>query len=189
MNFQFLIANAFLFDIQKTNFIDVLLALFLIYGIVRGFLRGLFVELGALIGIGLGIFIASAYYREVANYAVCQTHIIGWWLLPLVFILIMSSIFGIIFLIAKLLEKVFDLVAMGWLNKTAGALFGLLKQAFVLSVMIQLLIQTGMIQPKTSANIQSSVLFSPIEKVAPMLFPSLKNLKFPEIKGKIVMNS
>ena len=49
--------------------------------------------------------------------------------LALTFLLVVVTVH----LLAKLLEKMLDLVALGLVNKLAGALFGLLKFALVLS--------------------------------------------------------
>ena len=48
--------------------IDIIIGAILIYGIVRGFSRGLFLEISSLISLIAGIYIASKFYNIVAKY-------------------------------------------------------------------------------------------------------------------------
>ena len=74
--------------------------------------------------------------------------------------------------VAKLIEKALDLVAMGFVNKLAGAVFGLAKMWLILSFVILLVNSvTGSRSwiPNCSGE---SMLLGPVEAVAPMLAPN-----------------
>ena len=78
-------------------------------------------------------------------------------------------------LLAKLLERLLDMVALGLANKLGGAAFGVVKMAlicsFVLMFVNQLAGPTWMPGDPTS-----SVLLAPIESIAPAMTPSLTAL-------------
>ena len=80
-------------------------------------------------------------------------------------------------LLAKLLEKMLDLVALGLVNKLAGALFGLLKFALVLSFGVMLLNQWMGPRAWVPDSAQPSVMLGPVEALAPALMPAFSDLE------------
>jgi membrane protein required for colicin V production len=89
----------------------------------------------------------------------------------------------VIFLLAKLLEKSINLLALGFLNKLAGAFFGLLKMAFILSIILLFISKidskVSIISGKTQ---KESMLYHTISAFAPYVIPKLN---FEEIRKKI----
>ena len=79
--------------------------------------------------------------------------------------------------IFKLLEKMLDLVALGLVNKLAGAVFGMLKFALVLSFAVMLLNQWFGAQAWVPKSEHPSVLLGPVEAVAPALMPAFSDLE------------
>ena len=79
--------------------------------------------------------------------------------------------------LGKLLEKSFEEVELGLLNKLAGTIFSVVKMIFVLSCLM-ILIKLSIFKfnwPKEQ-DIEKSYLYKPVESVAPFIFPYL-NLK------------
>ena len=75
-------------------------------------------------------------------------------------------------LVAKLIEKALDLVAMGFVNKLAGAVFGLAKMWLILSFVILLVNSMTGSRSWIPNRSGESVLLGPVEAVAPMLAPT-----------------
>ena len=86
------------------------------------------------------------------------------------FLLILLSII----LAGKALTKLADFAALGLLNKFLGGLFGLLKMAVIIGVLIMLfaLINSNIavVEEKT---LQASIFYEPIKAIASNIFPDV----------------
>jgi len=90
--------------------------------------------------------------------------------------------FGVTFLVivicvyalAKILEKMIKLVALGMVNRITGALFGGLKLALILGVMIMLIDQAdGRFQFLSTELKSESVLYNPMLNIVQHVIPGL----------------
>jgi membrane protein required for colicin V production len=85
-----------------------------------------------------------------------------------------------VLLVGNLVQKFIDALMLGFLNKAAGAAFGLLKGALYLSILIWAInyfdTGQGIIKQKYR---DGSMLYSPVASFAPMLYSrlNLDNLK------------
>lgn len=156
--------------------IDVILLLILLVGAWRGFTKGLLLSVASLVGLVGGIWAASHFSHLVAehlsqhvSWSVNTLHMAS---LALTFLLVVVGVH----LLAKLLEKVLDLVALGFVNKLAGAVFGLLKVALILSFVMLLLNQTVGPREWLPQSEPASVLVGPVEWIAPAITPALDRL-------------
>lgn len=120
------------------NLVDVFIGVILLLGFYNGFRKGLIVELTSLLGLILGIF--GAYY--ISKY---HGLYIGQWLdwgdeylRITTFLVSFLLIVIIVSLIGKLITKLMDVVALGLINKVLGGLFGLLKFALFMSILLLL---------------------------------------------------
>lgn len=116
------------------NLLDILLALILLIGLVKGFMNGFIYELAVLgsffLGIYLGWRLAGALAPKVASVlstSPATTHYIS-------FFLIFLAVSVGMFFLAKLLEGLIGIAALGIFNKILGALFGLSKYLLITSV-------------------------------------------------------
>ena len=89
------------------------------------------------------------------------------------FILIVIAVFAL----AKLLQKLIKAVALGTVNKIAGAVFGALKFTLILSIILNLInninTELNFIEPEMQ---NSSLLYKPVCKVALTLIPGLTDI-------------
>ena len=66
---------------------------------------------------------------------------------------------------------------LGWLDKLAGIIFALIKYAFIFSILIYLLESLNeLFKFLPKETLDNSVLYGYLSKVAPVVFPYLKNL-------------
>ena len=118
------------------NFIDIILGIFLLLGLVRGFMKGFFIELASLVALIAGIFgaIHFSYYASsfIAEHVDWEENYINLAAFAVTFIIIIV----IISLAGKLLTKLANIIALGILNKLLGGAFGVIKMAFLASVII-----------------------------------------------------
>ena len=93
-------------------------------------------------------------------------------LVPIVsfFLIFLAVIIGLNFL-GKIAKKAIDLTLVGSLDNVAGALVGILKSAFVISVLIWIFSSIGVVF--FSEFIEESQLYSYIQPVAPAIFEYL----------------
>lgn len=118
------------------SYIDIIIALPIIYGIIRGLMRGVVTEVLAIVGIILGIVVARIYAGEAAVWL----QQISSWDINLLKPIASFSIFIIVALIckllARLLTKLFKLIALGWLNRLIGGLFGAAKWILIIAIIV-----------------------------------------------------
>ena len=153
--------------------IDIIIGVILIYGIVTGFYRGLFLELSSRIRLLAGIYFASNFYNIVAKYI---QKIISWeenYLIILSFIIILILTIICINLVAKSLTKLADNISLGLLNKMIGSLFGFVKYFIVCMIFVLIFDRINstieLINPLTLSH---SELYPYIKLVNQEIFPS-----------------
>jgi len=161
------------------NYLDIILAIPLLWAIYRGFTKGFIIEVTSLIALFLGVYGAihfSYYISDLLKLNSAYSTLISFAVTFLIIVIV-------VFFFAKMLEKSINLLALGFLNKLAGAFFSLLKIAFILSV---LLIFINKINSKTSIISEDarkgSFLYPAVSAFAPMIIPKLN---FEEIQKKL----
>ncbi|MGB0881486.1 MAG: CvpA family protein [Vicingaceae bacterium] len=161
------------------NYFDIIIIIPLIWGAYKGFKKGIIIEVASFIALGLGIWggikfssISAKYLSEVFDIAENIMPLISF---AVTFILIVIAVFTL----AKMLQKIIKMVALGFVNKAAGALFGMLKFGLILSVVINFTNiinkQISFIEPEMK---NSSILYEPIGKIAQIIIPGLKEISF-----------
>ncbi len=156
------------------NTIDIIFGIILILGFIQGIRKGLFVELASLVGLILGIYGAIHFSYYVGNWLVNKTswseQVINLTAFAITFIIIVLAVS----LAGKLLTKVANFAMLGIVNKLAGAVFAVLKFAFLLSVVLMFLDaadrQVNLIGEDKK---EESVLYPIVQPLAPMLLPSI----------------
>ncbi len=156
------------------NYVDIILGIPLLWGLIRGFGKGLFVSLASLIALVAGIYFAVHFSHIVGDYLQQQfswndnTIRLTAFAITFIIVVILVSLAG------KILTKIADFAALGLLNKLLGAAFGFLKFAFIASVLI-MFVDAGnkSLRIIKQDTLTSSVLYAPIKKLAPMLLPKI----------------
>lgn len=154
------------------NTIDIILGIFLLLGLVRGFFKGFLLELSGLLALIAGIYAAIHFSAPVQSFL---SSFIGWeerYLSLLAFALTFFAVVIVISLIGKILTKMASLIALGIINRLLGAVFGLLKMAFLASIFLMFLNQTQVMALEEETT-ESSILYEPVAKMAPLLLPTI----------------
>ncbi len=118
------------------NLFDGLLLFLIAWSVISAFIRGILREIFSLAGVIVGILLASWYYPRVSVFfsrwitSVPIVHIVAF----LLIIVLVVVLFG---LIGKLLQRTASAVGLGLLDRSLGALFGLLRGCLLgISVMM-----------------------------------------------------
>lgn len=161
---------------------DIIFIIIFIWACYKGFTKGLIYQLATLTALILGIFGAvklSAYLTPILTE---KFNMEGNYLPLLSFAIIFIAIVIIVHLIGKLLEKIVEAVALGFLNRLFGAIFSSAKAAFLISVSLVILNTIDSHSPfLPKTQIDHSIMYKPLSKLAPLIFPYLNFGVHPEI--------
>ncbi|WAC00883.1 CvpA family protein [Lacinutrix neustonica] len=154
--------------------IDIVLGALLLFGLVRGFTKGLFVEVASLVALVAGVYGAIHFSYFAAEFLQDKTE----WEEKTINIVAFAITFVIIIvaiaLAGKALTKLADFAALGILNKLLGGVFGLLKVGLILSVLL-IVFNTlnSTITFVDEEHIENSLLYQPVKSIAPLIFPNI----------------
>lgn len=161
---------------MKPHFLDLLIALPLVWGLYKGFRKGFIIEMATLAALIAGIFGAIRFSDTAAIMIREQWEIDDRYMPILAFAATFILIVILVNLLGKLIEKVVDMVSLGLVNKLAGALFRALKVAFVISVVFSMLQSLdedwGIVPPEVK---EESVLYEPMSRLAPLVIPAMSD--------------
>jgi membrane protein required for colicin V production len=163
------------------NYLDVALALPLLWGVYRGFTKGLIISVATLAALILGVFAAVYFSSFFGGYINNWFHPNPKHLKILSFALTFVLVVIVVRLIGWGLDKLIKAVALGFANRLLGVFFNVLKWAFILSVLISIMDSTeGTRNLINAQSKEESVLYRPISKIAPFVFPFLKFIRIQE---------
>ncbi len=150
------------------NYIDLILGILLAAAAISGFRKGFIYEVVALLALIIGVWGAIHFSHLTADCISDWLNKDFKYLGIASFILTFALIVWLVHLVGKLGEKIVKAVALGPLNRLLGLVFGLIKSAFFLSVLILILsffkIDSALISPKVQHD---SYLYEPVKKIAP----------------------
>lgn len=163
------------------NYFDIITGILLILAIIKGFKNGLIIELASLAALVLGLFGAIKFSSITETYL--MEHIDSSHIGLIAFIVTFIAIVIGVHLVAKVVDKLVSAIALGMINRVLGAIFSLLKYAFIISVIIAILgsfEKTYSLIPEEQKS--SSHLYEPLKSIAPSIFPYLQ---FNEVREQI----
>lgn len=157
------------------NVFDIIFAIILLYSAYKGFSKGFVIQAATLVALLLGIYGAVRFSDYTADILSIKLNITTQYLPLIAFAVTFVAIVILVHLIAGVTEKLLRAVALGFVNRIAGLLFGILKSAFIISILLVIIngIDTRMnIIPSDVKN--NSLLYRPLSEFAPKIFPFLK---------------
>tara|TARA_A100001011_G_C13961421_1_gene695454 strand:- start:111 stop:635 length:525 start_codon:yes stop_codon:yes gene_type:complete len=173
------------------NSLDYILLIPLLYGFYRGFTKGLIIELASLLALTLGIYgalhFSSFIFEFLSDYVEIRTVYLQLASYGLTFLIIVM----VISLTGKALTMIIKLVALGFINRMMGAIFGSIKVLLILSVFILFFDrfnkQFGMVKDEV---LNASLMYNPIRIQAEQFYPNVleeferQKVKYREYKGR-----
>jgi len=154
------------------NWLDIALAIPLLWFTYKGLRNGLIIELASLAALILGIYVALHFSFYAEEYLRENFEVADKYLNIISFAITFLIVAVLVYLVGKIIHKLVSIVALGFLNRLAGGIFGFLKAALVLSVILYFLngFDSGIL--KTDVK-EKSFLYSPIESIVPIIIPRL----------------
>jgi len=154
------------------NYIDIVLGILLILSAIGGFKKGLIVELASLAALVLGIWGAIEFSYITSEFLVDY---FDWkWdhLSTVSFIITFIVIVILVHIVGKTVTKLVETVMLGFVNKLAGLVFGFLKGAIILSIVLVVFDKINedinILSEKTKTE---SRIYEPLKNFAPSIFP------------------
>lgn len=157
------------------NYIDLILGIILILAAIQGFRQGFIVELASLAAIVLGIWGAIRFSDWTADFITDTTGYHSEHLSTIAFVVTFIAIVILVHILAKVLDTTVKAVALGFLNRLAGIIFGVLKTAVILSILLLLFepIDENVHLLPTRQKAESKI-YEPMKQLVPTLFPFIK---------------
>ncbi len=150
------------------NYVDLIIVLVVAIGAIWGAFKGLIRQLGSLVGFVLGI-ILSRVFGEELSVSLCSMCDMPATVGSIVaHILIFVVVYIVCVLVFKLIRSLAHKVAMGWIDRLGGLLFGALKWFFAISLLLNLLLTidpSGKIMgnvPSSSRGYEYALKFAPL---------------------------
>ena len=155
--------------------LDIILIIPILWFTYKGFSKGLIIELATLLALLLGVYIAANFSSYTADYLRDNFDFHSKYMSIISFSLTFIGVVLLVMLFGKSLEKLVNIMLLGFLNKLAGAIFGLIKISFFLSVIIFILSTFGIEKNLVDKSMrEKSYLYEPIKSIAPAIFPMVK---------------
>ena len=120
---------------KKVNIFDILILAFLVIGASIGLFRGFFKEFVGTVGLLIAAIVSnlvSPYVRPWLGDLITDdlvASVVVWIVLFLLLLFVMNRV-------AWLLGKVFSSLNIGWINRIAGGIFGIIKYALIAALVI-----------------------------------------------------
>ena len=156
------------------SIIDIIIGALLLFGLIRGVMKGLFVEIASLVALVLGVFgaihfsgFATEFLESRVDWDEKTINIVAF---AITFVIIVLAIS----LAGKALTKLADFAALGIVNKLLGGAFGAIKIGLVLSVLLIVFDKMNNTLPfMEKDDLEESILYEPVKSLSPMIFPNL----------------
>ena len=157
------------------NIIDVIFLILLLISAVSGFVKGFILSIASFVGFFLGIMISFRFAGDVQQWLMVITGAEGGYLYFVGFLICFAVVVALVYMLGKIIEKAIEMVALGFINRLAGAAFGMLKTMLIFSALIYAL---SYIDPEkrliTTEQQESSLFYRPLENLLPIILPFLQ---------------
>ena len=169
------------------NFLDLLISVFVIVFIILGYRKGFIISLATFAALILGVYLAVHFSNFMDKFLLENFKPSRSWLPILSFTITFLLVVIGVLLIAKLMEKIVDVIGMSFLNHLCGAILGFVKGVILCSIILFIITS---FDPKekgiTREDKKQSLIYRHVTTVFPTLMKTLGGkIKFPEINPQL----
>jgi len=159
------------------GYLDIILCIPLIWGLFTGFIKGLIVQVASILALVLGIYGAIMFSNFAQDFLLANFQIDHQYLAITAFAMTFIGIVVGVYFLGKAVQKLIDIMALGFFNKLLGAVFGLIKFMLVLSALLFVFdvidAQFSLVDQKDK---DKSVLYGPLSELIPTIAPDAKKM-------------
>ncbi len=157
------------------NYIDLVLGILLIIAAFRGFFNGFVAEVASLAALILGVWGAIHFSHMTADFIVETFNYHSGHLGLVAFLITFVIIVILVHLVGRAVESIVTVAALGFINRLAGILFGLIKSALILSVVLLIFDEVDENVGILPADVkEESQMYEPVRNLVPTVLPFLK---------------
>ena len=154
--------------------LDIILGIFLIWAIYRGFKDGIVVQLGGLAGLFIGIYLAFRYGTTVGDWLGIDES----WATIAGFAIILILVLVAIAIIGRMLRGICHFAGLAILDKLGGIIVSVLKTGLILGIILYAFDWTNQQMNWVSQKkLDESVLYRPLIDVTTLAFPYVDFVK------------
>ncbi|MBN1597475.1 MAG: CvpA family protein [Bacteroidales bacterium] len=158
----------------QNMFFDIVFIIAFIWAFIKGYNKGLILQAATLAALILGIYGSIKFSSFTAKLITEKTEYTGEYLSLIAYALTFIGIVVAIHFLARMAEKLLEAISLNFLNRILGALFNIIKYAFIISA---LLVVINTVDRKVhflpQDKIDSSILYKPLSALVPLVFPHL----------------
>jgi membrane protein required for colicin V production len=165
------------------SILDIVLLVLFIFAGFNGYRKGFIGQAAGLAGLLVGIWGAIHFSDFTAKLLAEHLSLTSQYLPLIAFAVTFAALVVAVHFVGVIAENIIKLAFLGLANSILGVIFGVLKTALILSVILLLLGKVSdrvRIIPDNFG--ENSLFFGPVERLAPSIFPYLN---FDEIKSTI----
>ena len=159
------------------GYLDIILCIPLIWGLLTGFMKGLIVQVASILALVLGIYGAIMFSNFAQDFLLANFQIDHQYLAITAFAMTFIGIVVGVYFLGKAVQKLIDIMALGFFNKLLGAVFGLIKFMLVLSALLFVFdvidAQFSLVDQKDK---DKSVLYGPLSELIPTIAPDARKM-------------
>ena len=153
------------------NLIDLLIIAIISFGVIRGYSKGLIIELSSFFGIFISFFISgnidSLLSQQIIKFINLNLNLVN----TISFIIIFILSYSLIIFFAKGFTKLAKIVYLGLLNSLMGGLFGGLKLLLILLILTKVVFSLNLL---SISLISESTLMVQMHILSEILFDSFE---------------
>ena len=156
------------------NYFDLFIFLNVIYGLYRGFSRGLVLEFTSLLGLSLGLYCSLHFSQITFGFLSKWIEMESIYLNIVSYAVTFIGIMTIVSLLGRLFTILLKFIALGFLNRMMGALFGGVKLLLIISFFLMFF--DKFIKPFGLVNpilLKESLFYKPIVKHTLNIYPNI----------------
>ena len=164
------------------NYFDIIIAILLLWSGYRGISKGFLIMAASLAALVIGVWGAIRFSGLTADFLSGNFELESKYLAIVAFALTFIGIVVAVHFLARAMDKLVKAVALGFVNRLAGLVFGVLKTAFLISIVLVMINSIDRRIPFIpEKHKENSLLYRPLSRLAPAIFPYLD---FEDIRGR-----
>ena len=153
--------------------LDIIFAILIVVAVIKGYQKGFIIAVFSIIAFIIGLAAALKLSAVAAEYLKHSVNISARWLPFIAFALVFFVVVILVRLGGKLIEKAFQAVLLGWLNRIGGIILYAVLYIIIFSIFLFYAEKLHLIQP---ATIQSSQTYNFIQPWGPVVMDSFGKL-------------
>lgn len=159
------------------SILDVILLICFIPALIQGLKKGFISQVISIASIIIGIWASSRFADAVSEWLAKYITASEQVLKVASFALILIAVILALAAVGKLLEGIFKMVTLGWLNRLLGLVFSLVKTSLLIGLLIMVFTSLNdTFKLVSEATLNESVLYTPFKEAAFKVFPYIKDM-------------